>query len=188
MLRHGVYMFINVETGQVADMIGRDLVGKLDIDSAAVATRLTTRSGGWPSNSRTQEVSSLHSSWRFDYGSTSYYYVTLHSGRLRHSDVVIRFATWGLACICRSSSSKTLHPSSPPTFRWHGTLGWRRRQTSMNPATSKHSPCPRPRVHALRTRRICWPHTPYRFEVALGEPGDEEQRRRVREPRSFPRF
>ncbi|KAL4066097.1 hypothetical protein J3A83DRAFT_354220 [Scleroderma citrinum] len=37
MLRHGVYMFFNVESGQVADMIGRNLVG------------------GWPNNSRTQE-------------------------------------------------------------------------------------------------------------------------------------
>lgn len=32
----------------------------------------------------------------------------------------------------------------------------------------------------MRTCRICWPHTPYKFELALADPEAEERRRRVR--------
>lgn len=42
MLRHGVYMFFNLESGQVADMIGRDLVGKLEATSAALGLLVAT--------------------------------------------------------------------------------------------------------------------------------------------------
>ncbi|KAI6126101.1 hypothetical protein EDD16DRAFT_1702834 [Pisolithus croceorrhizus] len=150
-------MFINLETEMVMDMFGLH------------------PGANWPSGSRTQEVSS------FALLDVIRSFLTLRSDIVQWEieplghGYTIRNVGTGMYL------SVVAIENTAPIFATHYPVAWYFRRVNVQ---EEVDPCYDLAARVLssttntRTCRICWPHTPYKFELAFEDPVDEERRRR----------
>ncbi|KAI6044375.1 hypothetical protein EDC04DRAFT_360416 [Pisolithus marmoratus] len=119
-MRHGIYMFVNLENEMVMDMFGHHPVAN------------------WPSGSRTQE-------WEIR--------------PLGHGYTIRNVATDTYLSVVEIENTA-------PLWGTHFPVAWYFRRIHIQEGGD---PC----------YEICWPHTPYKFELALEDAAAEERRRRA---------